>query len=326
MTFSSKAKPQARRTAVGATGALLATILGALALGSIAACGGSTTQLEPFLPGRLLVFGDDTSALTQTGRKYGVNAVNATGGLDCASEPIWVQAVAASYGFEFAECNPTATEPKAFMRAFAGAKVGDVAAQVEAQVAAGGFRANDLATVLGGSNDILELYAQYPSRSVDSLLAESSLRGQQLAGVVNRLVGLGVKVVVSDLPDIGLSPYARAQQALDPNGLNRAGLISRMVTAFNQQLGVKVLLDGRFVGLAQTELRFKVIGTAPGAFGFGNISDALCLTPLPNCTTSTLVTGGNTASYLWADDTRLSPGGHSQLASLAIDRAQRNPF
>lgn len=323
MTFSSKAKPQGRSAAV----AFLATILGALSLGLIAACGGSTSQVEVFRPGRLLAFGDDTSTLTQTGRKYGVNALNASsGGVDCSSEPIWVQSVAASYGFAFAECNPTSIEPKAFMRAFPGAKVDDVAAQVEAQVAAGGFRANDLATVLAGSNDILELYAQYPSRSVDSLLAESSLRGQQLAAVVNRLVALGVKVVVSDLPDLGLSPYARAQQALDPSGLNRADLISRMVSAFNQQLGVKVLLDGRFVGLAQTELRFKAIGTAPGAFGFNNISEGLCLSPVPTCTTATLLTGSTTTGYLWADDTRLSPGGHSQLASLAIDRAQRNPF
>ena len=330
MIFSSKATPQARSAAGGARAALLATFLGALsvvAFGLIAACGGSTSQLEPFHPGRLLVFGDDNSTITQTGRKYGVNGLNATtGGIDCATEPIWVQSVASIYGFEFAECNPTSIEPKAFMRAFAGAKVGDVAAQVEAQVAAGGFRDRDLATVLAGGNDILDLYAEYPGRSVDSLLAESRARGVRLAQVVNRLVALGVKVIVSDLPDLGLTPFALAQKALDPTGLDRANLISRMTSAFNEQLGVNVLLDGRFVGLAQAELRFKAIATSPPSFGFVNITDAVCTVPVPNCTTSTLIAGAVTTQYLWADDRRLAAGGHAQLAALAIDRAQRNPF
>ena len=322
MIFSSKATTQANSAARGA----LATFLAALCLGLVAACGGSTSQVEPFVPKRLLVFGDDTSALTQTGRKYGVNGLNDNGNLDCASQPLWVQSMAALYGFEFAECNPSSAEPKAYMRAFAGARVADVAAQVEAQVAAGGFREKDLATVLAGSNDILDLYAQYPGRSVESLTDEARVRGELLAGVVNRLVGLGVKVIVSDLPDMGLSPYARAQKALDPTGLDRAALITRLGQAFSSQLGVKVILDGRYIGLVQAQLRFNSIGISPGSFGLTNISDGICTVALPNCTTATLLTDAKPATYLWADDTRLSPGGHTQLATLAIDRARRNPF
>lgn len=322
MIFSSKATTQAQSVARGA----LATFLAALCLGLIAACGGSTSQVEPFVPKRLLVFGDDTSALTQTGRKYGVNGLNANGNIDCASQPLWVQSLGAVYGFEFAECNPTSAEPRAFMRAFAGARVADVAAQVEAQVAAGGFREKDLATVLAGTNDILDLYAQYPGRSVDSLTAEARVRGELLAGVVNRLVGLGVKVIVSDLPDMGLSPYAAAQKALDPTGLDRATLITNLGQAFSEQLGVKVILDGRFVGLVQAQLRFRSIGISPGSFSLSNISNGVCTVGLPNCTTATLLTGADPATFLWADDTRLSSGGHVQLATLAIDRARRNPF
>ncbi len=322
MIFSSKATTQAQRAARGA----LATFLGALCLGLIAACGGSTSQVDPFVPHRLLVFGDDTSAITQTGRKYGVNALNANGGIDCTGLPLWVQSLATLYGFEFAECNPTSAEPLAFMRAFAGARVADVAAQVEAQVAAGGFRDKDLATVLAGTNDVLDLYAQYPGRSVESLTAEARVRGELLAGVVNRLVGLGVKVIVSDLPDMGLSPYARAQKALDPTGLDRAALITNLGQAFSEQLGVKVILDGRFVGLVQAQLRFRSIGVSPGSFGLANISDGVCTVGLPNCTTVTLRDGSDPATFLWADDTRLSPGGQVQLATLAVDRARRNPF
>jgi phospholipase/lecithinase/hemolysin len=322
MIFSSKATLE-RRRAVART---VVSCLGALCLGLIAACGGGTSQYEAFIPKRLLVFGDDTSTLTPTGRKYGVNGVDGAGVVDCTQQPIWVQSVASQYGFSFAECNPTFAEPMAFMRAGVGAKVADVAAQVEAQVAAGGFREKDLATVLAGTNDIIELYQQYPGRSVGSLLDESRARGRQLALVVNRLVELGVKVVVSDLPDVGLTPYAATQKALDLTGLDRANLLTQLTTAFNEQLGVSVVLDGRYVGLVQAQLRFQAVSVSPSSFGLSNITDVVCTVELPNCTTDTLVSGATLSGYLWADDQHLAPTGHSQLAALAIDRAARNPF
>jgi outer membrane lipase/esterase len=294
-----------------------------LGLLMLAGCGGGTTTSDPFVPGRLLVFGDDSSTIAPNGAKYNVNGLNAGNVPDCSLEPIWVQSLAAQYGFAFAECNPGSLEPKAFMRAGVGAQVDDVAAQVEAQVAAGGFRDKDLATVLAGTNDVLALYAQYPSRSVPSLLEEARARGKRLAQVVNRLVGLGVKVVVSDLPDMGLSPYALAQKALDPTGLDRAQFISDLAAAFGEQLGVNVILDGRFVGLVQAQLRFQAIGRGPGNL---NITTPICLVALPACTTATLLPGASTEGYMWADDIHLSTFGHNLLASLAVDRARRNPF
>lgn len=323
MTFSSKATPRWPATWAGRC----AAFFGILSLALIASCGGGTTQYDPFVPGRLLVFGDDDSALDPTGRNYGVNGIAAdTGALDCFGQIIWVQALAASYGFTFAECNPTfESQPKARMLAFAGAKVADVGAQVEAQVAAGGFRDKDLATVLAGANDIYEIYANYPSLGEDSLLAEARLRGQRLARVVNRLVELGAKVVVSDLPDMGTTPFALAQRALG-GSIDRAALLSRLSSAFNEQLGVNVVLDGRFVGLMQAQLRFQAIERSPASFGLTNITQGVCTTPPPACTTATLVPDAALGGYLWADDTRLAPAGHSQLATMAIDRAQRNPF
>lgn len=322
MTFTRPTDtPPSRAALVGRWSALVA-----LCAGLLAACGGSTSQIDPFIPKRLIAFGDDASTLTSTGRNYAVNGVNANGTLACTGNPIWVQQLANQYGFEFAECNPTSKEPQAFIRAFAGAKVADVAAQVEAQVAAGGFRDRDMATVFAGMNDIFELYEQYPSRSVDALVADAEARGAQLAQVVNRLVGLGVKVIVSDMPDLGLSPYARAQQALDPFGLDRAALISRLGKAFSDQLGVKIVLDGRFVGLMQSQLRFATIRLSPGSFGLNNITTGVCTVGLPNCTDLTLVEGAVSQQYLWADDTRLGAGGHSQLTALAVARARGNPF
>jgi phospholipase/lecithinase/hemolysin len=130
---------------------------------------------------------------------------------------------------------------------------------------------------------------------------------------------------VSDLPDLGLTPYALSERALG-GSFDRAALLTRLTTAFNEQLGVSVLLDGRFVGLMQAQLRFQAIGRFPPSFGLTNITTAVCAVPLPDCTTATLLPEALPAAYLWADDLRLAPGGQAQLASLAVDRAQRNPF
>lgn len=320
MTFSSKAGPRWLTT--------VRALAGLAALALTAACGGGTTQQEVFVPQRLLVFGDDNSVITQTGRKYSVNGLTSDAAVfDCTLEPIWVQQLAGLYGFVFAECNPNATpNPKARMLAGVGAKVSDVSAQVEAQVAAGGFRDKDLATMLAGGNDVLELYRQYPSLSEATLIAEAGARGRRLAQVVNRLVDLGVKVVVSDLPDMGMTPYALGERALGGSGFDRAALITRLTVAFNEQLGVNIVLDGRFVGLVQSQLRFEAIARFPASFGLSNITQPICTVALPECTSATLVTDAVTGQYLWADDTRLAPGGHAQLAALAADRAQRNPF
>lgn len=307
-----------RRVALGLAAGALAALVGA--------CGGNTSQSEPFVAQRYFAFGDETSALTANGRRHGVNGLTASGTFDCTLNPLWTQQLASLYGFVFAECNPTAVAaPQARMYAAAGAKVADVAAQVQAQVTAGGFRDRDIASVLAGANDVLELYAQYPGRSEGALLEDARSRGQQLGSVVNRLVELGAKVIVSTAPDMGLSPYALAQRAAFTD-TDRAALLSRLTSAFNEQLGVRLLLDGRYVGLVQADLQVQVINRSPASFGLGNVTNAVCTAALPDCTTATLVAGADPTLYLWADDRRLGPGGQAQLAALAVARAQRNPF
>jgi hypothetical protein len=292
----------------------------------LAACGGGTSQQEAFVPGRYFAFGDETSSLDPSGRKYSVNGLTLEGRLDCSAQPIWTQQVANIYGFAFAECNPNNLgDTKARMLAVAGAKVADVSAQVEAQVAAGGFRDKDLATVLAGANDVLELYAQYPARSEASLLADARARGERLSLTINRLVALGVKVVVSNVPDMGLTPFGLAEKAAFTD-IDRSALLSRLTAALNEQLGVTLLLDGRFIGLVQADLRMQAIYRFPGAFGLTDATNAICTTVLPLCTTATVVSGSDISTWLWADSTRLAPGGQNQLAQLAVDRARRNPF
>ncbi|MDZ7589132.1 MAG: SGNH/GDSL hydrolase family protein [Rubrivivax sp.] len=294
----------------------------------VAACGGSTTQYEPFIAERVFAFGDETSVLTASpagnGLKYSINGLDGDGNVDCRLNPIWVQSVAALYGFVAAECNPNGLEPKATIFAEAGAKVDDVIRQVEraALLVDRRFGDKDLATVLAGANDILELYARYPAESPDALLAQARSRGVQLARAVNALVALGARVVVSDLPSLGLTPFARKEKALHTD-TDRAALLTDLSTAFNEQLGVNILLDGRYIGLVQADLQFRAISDNPGTL---NVTEGACTAALPLCNTATLVPGASAFTHLWADDTRLSGFGQSQLATLAIDRASRNPF
>jgi hypothetical protein len=305
--------------------AALATVL------AVAACGGSTSQLEPFVAERVFAFGDDASALTPDGRNYSINGLDATTSvIDCNLRPNWVQVVAGFYGLRLAECNtgtPPAT-PAAFTLAAPGARVDDIAAQIDARVAAGGFRERDLALFFVGMNDVLELYAQFPVQSEAALIAEAGRRGERAAAQVNRLVDLGSKVVVANLPDMGLSPFARAEAAANAaSGFDRAALITRLTNAFNERLGVRIRIDGRFVGLAQFDLRTQqAVSISPGFAGFSDIATAMCTTAPPDCTTATTVPNIDPNGALWADNTRLGTGGQSALAELALQRAQLNPF
>ncbi len=292
----------------------------------VVGCGGGSSQHEPFEPQRLFAFGDETSFLAADGRRWGVNGLDTNGVFDCRLQPIWVQSVAAAYGYAFAECNPDDLPENATMHAAVGATVADVAAQVEAaQIAAGGFRSDDLALVLGGTNDVLAAYAQFPTRTEAELLDDVRDRGRAMALAVNRLVELGARVVVSNLPDLGVSPYAVAEKAAHAD-VDRAALLSRLTVAFNESLGVNLLLDGRFIGLAQTDLRTQAAQRSPGSVGLTNADTAVCTVALPDCTTATLIANATPTLYLWADATRLASGGHAILASLALDRARDNPF
>lgn len=293
----------------------------------LAACGGGTTQQVVFQPERLITFGDELSVLTPEGRKFLVNVADSTtGALDCLANPIWTQALAATYSFVFEECNPTnALVKNALMRAAAGARVADLRAQVDAQVASGGLTGRDLVTVLVGVNDVLALYGQFPQRNEAELIAEARARGEALASEINRIVGLGPRVLVATIPDMGFSPFALAQKAAF-NDTDRAALIARLVEAFNGRLRVNIINDGRVIGLVLADETTQVMARFPSAFGLASGDAAACSTPLPACTTATVVAENAGATYLWADDRWHGALWHNRVGLIAQQRALNNPF
>lgn len=314
-------------------GRTLRRVLGGVAIAAaLAACGGGTSQYDAFDPGRVIAFGDENSLLNADGKRWTINhvAVDETTKVEtfsCKSNPIWVQRVASNYGYAFEQCHEDDDTVQAFFRAAEDAVVADLAAQIDAQVAAGGFRSDDLVTVMIGANDILALYKQYPTRTASDLKDEAAERGKTLAKQVNRIVDLGGKVLLSDLPDMGLSPYALAEKAGNTD-IDRADLITALVDAFNVALGTNILIDGRYIGLVQTNTRVKLMKKSPGSFDLDDVKVAACLSSaeLPDCNTQTLIEKAGNNTHLWADSWHLSPRAHYEIGRLAIARAEDNPF
>lgn len=319
MKFSRSNHP-GRRARRGIAAAALSALL------MLAGCGGGTSQQQGFQPERVIAFGDETSVLTASGRKYSINALDANDALVCSDQPLWIQTVASSYSYVFAECNPGGTgNVKAFTRATVGARVDDVAAQLDAQIAAGGLTNRDLVTILAGSNDVLALAAQFPQRSEDALLADARAAGERLAALVNRIVGLGPRVIISTIPDLGLTPFALKLKADFPDA-DRAALISRLSAAFNGRLRVNIINDGRLLGLVLADEVVQVMARVPDAFGLTNVTAGVCTVALPDCTSKTLIANATATGSLWADATRPAFQFHNRLGLLAQQRALNNPF
>lgn len=312
----------------------VATAAGVVLAGALLASCGGGEQVSKFSPTRVLVFGDETSVINNDGSKYTVNAL-ATGStaLDCVANPIWVQALATAYNLAFPQCPGTNSSPTGQIFATAGAKVADVAVQVDQQVTAGGFGNRDLVTVLVGANDVLEQYAQYPSVGAEQLKAQLRLSGAALATQVNRIGNLGGKVLISNVPDIGVTPYALAQKAAFSD-TDRAALLTALTAAFNEGMRANLINDGRMIGLLLTDELIDAISKNGSGNGYVNVTLAACSVALPACNTNTLIpdpnsTSGASASattWLWADELHLSAGGHKSFGSIAVTRAGNNPF
>jgi outer membrane lipase/esterase len=312
-------------------GVVIATVL-------LASCGGGSSH-SVFAPSRLIVFGDEASVMVDNGdhttsKKYTVNALqsdNVT--YACSSNPLWVQVLANAYGFVFKECNPDAVAtPKAIMHAAVGAKAADLTTQIDSHVATDAFTSTDLVTVLVGVNDVIELYKTYPAQSEASINAELTARGTAVATQINRIAQAGGKVLALTVPDVGLSPYAKNEETLNPG---RKALLQSFVSSFNTALRLGLINDGHMIGLVVGDELTQGIARNPASYGFSVADTAVCndsvvavgdTTPTLACTTQTLITGGSATTYLWADNLQLSPGGHSHLGSAALARAQNNPF
>ena len=158
---------QARRAAMGC-GVLAAMLL-------LASCGGSASRLRTSTPSRVIAFGDETSSIVDidgnfNGHKFSVNgtasATDPT--IDCRSNPIWIQTVAAAFG---TSSSRPATRPA---RRCSTRRAGSAPPSARAPPTwrrrstrswpRARFRDGDLVTVLVGANDVLAAVRPVPGR------------------------------------------------------------------------------------------------------------------------------------------------------------------
>jgi len=334
----------------------LAGLGAALALMALAGCGGGTEQITPFAPTRLLVLGDEMSVLTagtadEKGRKYSVNALQAgsTTAIDCVAFPIWHQVVANTFAFAYEECNPTG-QPVTAAKIYAEkeAKVSSLVGQLARAAAAanGSFSNTDLFTVLVGANDVLDVYQNIyllnpGADALNAGLAELRLRGVRLAAFVNELTRAnigdvtGPKVIVSTIPLMNQTPYARQEASARP-GVPVLDVLNQFSVAFNTALRAGdrqngfsgIVNDGRFIGLVELDALVNAGFNDPSRYGLVNSLQAVCAVALPGCNNiaADLVSGGNATTWLWASDLWMGPTAHLNLGNFARGRALDNPF
>jgi hypothetical protein len=312
-----------------------------LALLALASCGGGTEQITPFDPTRYIVFGDEMSYLTADGRKYTVNALDSNGVPDCSidtsSQPsrIWVQVLASAFRFRFAECNPNNDGVNGFIFAAPGAKVDDFIDQVAAaRLSQGAFGCRDLMSVLLGANDVLDLfenvYLASPTQATANAVAdELTARARRLGQAITDLTaGNGPNFVVSTIPLMNLTPYARQMASAYPNA-NVSNVLNRFSTAFNDSLRTNIPNDGTRWGLVELDALLNAGFNNPDTYGLNNVRDAVCVSTTwgtADCTTNTLVPNGNANTWLWASDLWIGWKAHLNLGNFARDRAKGNPF
>jgi lysophospholipase L1-like esterase len=306
---------------------LALTTLAGLAL--LSACGGGTSQIDPFAPTRIISFGDETSAILTSGKKFGVNGVNLdTQVLDCRLNPNWVQSLATAYNMVFSQCNPDGVAiPQGIMYATPGDKVADFQTKLERHFSVDRFGPKDMVTVMVGANDILELYRQFPAQSRDSLITEAASRGRQLAAQVNRIAAANGRVLISTVYEQGLTPFGDNERTTQTD-IDRATLLNDLTDAFNVAMRLALTNDGRLIGLVLADETVQQLVRFPAAFGLTDVTHSACRSDIgpSDCTTNTLQSDASIATWLWANNFQLGPSGQSRISTLALSRARNNPF
>jgi len=308
-------------------GLALATVASAAL---IAGCGGgSTQQIDPFAPTRVIAFGDETGTILQSGKKYTINGLNPdTKLVDCRLNPVWSQFLAGGFGFVYPQCNPDFVAlPQGIMYAALGNKVADVRDKIDQHLSNDRFGPKDIVAIMVGVNDILELYRQFPAQSRDSLINEAKARGKLLADQVNRIANANGRVLVATIFDVGLTPYGQKERQQQTD-IDRAIFLNDLSAAFNTTMRLNLLNDGRLVGLVLVDETIQQAARFPAFFQMTDVTQSACRTEVApqDCTTETLVTDADAAKWMWAGDTLLGPTMQSRIGTLFLSRAKNNPF
>ncbi len=197
-----------------------------------------------------------------------------------------------------------------------------VSTQIQNYLAAnnGNFTGKELVTIWAGANDVfiqagtVAAGAETPTQAVTAMAQAAT----ELAGYINTgILGNGANyVLVLDLPDITLTPYALALPSAD------LPLIAQLVTTFNQtlQAGVAASPNTRILWVDAFTLSQTEAANAT-TYGLTNITTPACnlslqANPLGSsliCSVANL-SGSNVLNYEYADTVHPTPYAHALLA------------
>jgi phospholipase/lecithinase/hemolysin len=199
-----------------------------------------------------------------------------------------------------------------------------IKAAITAAVMNGNTAAAANATTIGNTAGAAALAAaaKYQTDNAPLLVKALATAGAELGAYVEKMiVAKGANyVVVNNLPDVSISPSAKAQSA------DTQKLIQTMVANFNDQLKAAVANDPKvlYVDLAAVS-RDQSVNPTP--YGLTNTTTPACdLSPAKNplgsslvCTKNNLI-AGDVSHYMFADSVHPTPFEYSLIARYVLEQ------
>ena len=183
--------------------------------------------------------------------------------------------------------------------------------QLETYLGQTGGRAdpNALYTVWGGNNDLFAVAQGAPAEGIGAAVAAQ-------VGIIGTLQGAGARyVLVPNIPDLGLTPSARAQGPAAQAGL------TAIASAYNDALYGALAQNGlRVIPMDMFHL-FQELAADPASFGFSNITGTACQPQITaqsvTCQPGSYVSPGAATSHAFADGVHPSGAAHGVIAGYA---------
>ncbi|HCV95794.1 Esterase EstA precursor [compost metagenome] len=190
--------------------------------------------------------------------------------------------------------------------------------QTAQYLAANGGKAdpNALYTVWGGANDLFAIQAGAP------LVSTLTNAVTDQVGIVGTLKAAGAEyIVVPTIPDVGLTPGARAG---GPAGMAAGTALAK---AYNDALFGGLKAAGLQVIPVDTFHILQEIVADPGQYGFLNVTNPACTTASSlTCNPTSYATPSAASTYVFADGVHPTSATHEMLGqyTLSILEAPRN--
>jgi phospholipase/lecithinase/hemolysin len=180
------------------------------------------------------------------------------------------------------------------------------------------------ATTIGNTAGAAALAAaaKYQTDNAPVLVQNMATAGAELGALVkNKILANGAGyVIVNNLPDVSISPSAKAKPA------DTQKLVATMVDAFNSQLKAAVGGEAKvlYVDLASVS---RDQATNPAPYGLTNTTTPACdLSPAKNPLGSSLVCNknnliaGDVSHYMFADTVHPTPFEHALIARYVLEQ------